>query len=248
MNFIFLIPLTLIIMSSSCALPSVQVDDETKIVGGFEGNKEDYPYVVSLRSSKNDHFCGGTLIDDQHVVTAAHCIIGDVAKFVVVGSDSLDGGGIRYEIVSKQTHPDYDPQAMRNDIAVLKIVGNEAYKASFPKRMQVELSSYEDPCYVMGWGLTEAGGKLSNKFKVATVQPVRPEDCKKKWEQLYNPGLICMSSEGNAACHGDSGGPLICENQFSGVVSFGQPCATGKPDVYTAVNSYNEWIDSAIKK
>ncbi|KAJ3619096.1 hypothetical protein MTP99_005883 [Tenebrio molitor] len=73
MNFIFLIPLNLI-MRLSCALASVQEEDESKIVGGSEGNKEDHPYVVSIRTSNNQHLCGGTLVDYQHVVTAASCV------------------------------------------------------------------------------------------------------------------------------------------------------------------------------
>ncbi|RZC37402.1 Trypsin domain containing protein, partial [Asbolus verrucosus] len=206
----------------------VQVEDETKIVGGFEANKDDYPYVVSLRNTNNNHFCGGTLVDSMHIVTAAHCVIGGYAKYVVVGCDSLDKGGVRYAVISGISHPDYDEKLLKNDIAVLKIAEKASYKSSFPARLRTNLSDYENPCYV------------------AAVQPIHPSECKNEWEELYNSHLICTSSERNAACQGDSGGPLMCENKFSGIVSFGKPCATGKPDVFTAVNSYNDWIDSIM--
>ncbi|KAJ3654324.1 hypothetical protein Zmor_013519 [Zophobas morio] len=236
------------VLTYSLAFSPSHTDDEgeARIVGGFEDNKEDYPFVVSLRGAKNNHFCGGTLINHEYVITAAHCVVSGHEKYVVIGSDSLDRGGTLHKVISIHVHPDYDPKLVRNDIAILQIEKETTYKSSFPARMQTNLSDYENPCYVMGWGLTEAGGNLSNKFKIAPVQPVNPKKCEEEWKEMYNPRLICTSSEGNAACHGDSGGPLICENKFAGIVSFGKPCATRKPDAFTAVSCYNDWIDSII--
>lgn len=247
-------------------LSTAQPEDDPRIVGGFEADKSEYPFAVSLRDSNNHHFCGGTLVDSSHVVTAAHCVAGlDLLKIltnilksffpvfsghektVIVGSDSLDEGGTPHKVISTEVHPEYDPKLVVNDIAVLKIEPVTSYKFSFPVRMQSNLSDFENPCYVMGWGLTEAGGKLSNKFKVAQVHVVKPAECKKEWKEAYNPNVICTTSDGNSACQGDSGGPLICDKKFTGIVSFGKPCATGKPDVFTSVFAYNEWIDENIK-
>jgi secreted trypsin-like serine protease len=70
----------------------------------------------------------------------------------------------------------------------------------------------------MGWGLTKYSGQMSNNFQVAAMQPVRK--------------IVKISSEGSRTCQGDSGGPLICKNKFAGIMSFKQPCATGRePDV-----------------
>ncbi|NP_001161088.1 chymotrypsin-like proteinase 5C isoform 1 precursor [Tribolium castaneum] len=260
----FYFPTILIIISGEN--PCLAEEDESRIVGGFEANKADYPYAVSLRDPNNHHFCGGTLIDHEHVVTAAHCVAGlDLLKIlskilksffpvfsgrsnvVVVGSDSLDKGGSTHKVISTTVHPEYDPKLVVNDIALLKIEPVTSYKFSFPVRMQSNLSDYENPCYVMGWGLTEAGGKLSNKFKVAEVHPVSPTHCEEEWKEAYNPNVICTTSDGNSACQGDSGGPLICDEKFTGIVSFGKPCATGKPDVFTSVFAYNEWIDKNME-
>ena len=119
-------------------------------------------------------------------------------------------------------HPDYDNKWLRNDIAVLQIEKETSYNSSFPARMQTNFSDYENPCYEMGWGGTSKSGRPSNIFKTAAVQPVKPEKCQEAWKKGYYPRLICTKSKGNATCHGDSGGPLICEDKLTGVVCFWQ--------------------------
>ena len=119
-------------------------------------------------------------------------------------------------------HPDYDNKWLRNDIAVLQIEKQTSYNSSFPARMQTNFSDYENPCYEMGWGGTSKSGRPSNIFKTAAVQPVKPKKCQEAWKKGYYPRLICTKSKGNATCHGDSGGPLICEDKLTGVVCFWQ--------------------------
>lgn len=117
--------------------------------------------------------------------------------------------------------------------------------------MVAPLSSLETKntsCTAMGWGLTKAHGNLSHRFKAVNVNVVPQADCKAAWKDHYNPCLICTSSKDHGVCQGDSGGPLICDNKFAGIVSFGKPCATGTPDMFTAVSCFHDWIDSVVKE
>ncbi|KAJ3654339.1 hypothetical protein Zmor_013533 [Zophobas morio] len=236
------------VVTYSLAFPGIHPDDEVKfrIVGGVDGNIEEYPYSVSIRDENNGHTCGGTLINSEYVITAAHCVASGKERSVVIGSAYLNNGGTSTKPVSTHVHPDFDRLWLRNDIAVLQIEKQTSYESSFPARMQTNFSDYENPCYVMGWGATTATGYPSKIFKVAAVQPVTPKKCHEAWKGIYYPRLICTTSEGNATCVGDSGGPLICENKLAGVVCFGEPCGTGKPDTFTAISYYNDWIDSII--
>ncbi|XP_063918103.1 venom prothrombin activator hopsarin-D-like [Zophobas morio] len=79
------------VVTYSLVFPRIHTHDEVKfrIVGGVEGNKEKFPYVVSLRGENNNHLCGGTLIKNEYVITAAHCVARTQARSLIV--TPLDG-------------------------------------------------------------------------------------------------------------------------------------------------------------
>lgn len=97
----------------------------SRIVGGTDAPPAQYPYQASLRTPANSHFCGGSIISNRWILTAAHCVYGQTpnSMMAVVGTNYLNSGGTAYGIAFIQSHEGYDPQNNQNDIAVLGVNG-----------------------------------------------------------------------------------------------------------------------------
>jgi trypsin len=117
----------------------------------------------------------------------------------------------------------------------------------FPKRPTSELNDFDISCTALGKGLTSyPNGTASPKLKKTNVRPISKIQCDYDWRGLVPRKTICATTDGTGTCYGDSGGPLLCNDELTGVVSFGYPCGTGVPDIYTDVYDFNDWIDSEI--
>ncbi|KAJ3617889.1 hypothetical protein MTP99_006974 [Tenebrio molitor] len=223
--------------------------DNTRIVGGEElEDLSDYMFVVSFLSLQNGNYslCGGTLIDPRHVITAGHCAPG--VSYIVVGSNNLIYGGSQYDVEKSVPHPDFSGSpSYRNDIAVLTLTEDVTEVTEFPKRPTSELNDFDISCTALGKGLTSyPNGTASPKLKKTNVRPISKIQCDYDWRGLVPRKTICATTDGTGTCYGDSGGPLLCNDELTGVVSFGYPCGTGVPDIYTDVYDFNDWIDSEI--
>lgn len=88
-----------------------------RIVGGQAAALGQFPYQASMRTAGNFHFCGGVIISNQWVLSAAHCTIGraQTAVFVVVGTITLNAGGISHQSAQIVNHPDYNAQWISNE-------------------------------------------------------------------------------------------------------------------------------------
>lgn len=103
---------------------------------------------------------------------------------------------------------------------------------------------------LVGWGTTSYPGSTPNKLQRIDLKTLSLEECKKQAIMpVYDKQVCTLTKRGEGACHGDSGGPLVGPNQAQiGIVSWGNPCARGSPDVFTSVASYNSWIDKKIEQ
>lgn len=249
----------LLATASSFANPSRRL--ESKIVGGVEASIGEFPFIVSLQSPSYGHFCGGSLIQKNWVLTAAHCVRGTTNFKIVVGlHDQKDARNAETIAVKRViSHPQYDSRSMDYDFALVEL----AQEASFsPVGVNVsEIAIPNDQSQAMisttaGWGATREGSyTLPNLLQKVDVPLVSAADCNKSYSGKITDRMICAGYAGGGkdSCQGDSGGPLVTRDEngahvLIGVVSWGQGCA--RPNyygVYAKVNSVQSWIGQYVQ-
>lgn len=235
-------------------LPSTQ-----RIVGGVEATPNSWPWIVSLQV--RDHFCGGTLIDTRHVLTAAHCLTSASSSQlrVIAGlHERSNKNNARVQNVAVARifmHEQYSSVTQAHDIAVLRLaqpVQLNAYVSliCLPGPDPQELTSVT----VAGWGATYKGSALPNALRQVTVK-VTNAQAKAAYPAYFDAarqiGASMPHTGGKDSCQGDSGGPLMYSSNgqwyLSGVVSFGADCALSNyPGVYTRTSTYLNWIRSKV--
>ncbi|XP_055366989.1 transmembrane protease serine 9-like [Betta splendens] len=235
----------------------------TKIVGGQEASPGSWPWQVSLQYSGN-HFCGGSLINDQWVLTAAHCTTWISPSFlhVCLGLQSQEGPNPNQQsrtIEQNIVHPSYDSQRNDNDVALLKLSSPVTFTDYvLPVCLAASGSTFYNGTgtWVTGWGATASGVHLPSPQNLMEVEV--PVVGNRQCNCDYGVGtitsnMICagLSAGGKDSCQGDSGGPMVSKQGGrwiqSGIVSFGNGCALPNyPGIYTRVSQYQSWINSQI--
>ncbi|XP_041791585.1 serine protease 57-like [Chelmon rostratus] len=225
--------------------------DGSRIVGGREAAPHSRPYMASLQLRGRLN-CGGALVREDFVLTAAHCRI-PVPYTVVLGADSLAGNEPtkqEFTAVRSIPHPDYDGHA--NDIMLLKLNGRanltEAVQLIPLKRGRLSRSSR---CITAGWGDVGDNNTLPARLQEVNVTSISQRTCRRRWRNVpITRTMVCGVGGGNfqGFCSGDSGGPLVCDGAAAGVVSFsGRRCGDPRtPDVYTRISSFGDWITSVL--
>ncbi|RXN08187.1 complement factor D-like protein [Labeo rohita] len=221
------------------------------IVNGTEAKPHSRPYMVSLQKGYT-HVCGGFLISDRFVMTAAHCIK-HVTLTAVIGAHDLtkSEGSVRIGVKSYHKHPDYNIHTFWNDIMLLRlekeVEQNKIVKIiSIPTR-EGDIKP-DSVCSVAGWGRLSLKGKESKRLMEADVKIMNNTECENRWKKNYSVSqMMCVYGHGGS-CSGDSGGPLVCGDTAVGVTSFGggECNSRERPEVYTKISAYLPWIHSII--
>ncbi|XP_036970883.1 duodenase-1-like [Acanthopagrus latus] len=231
-----------------------------KIINGIKVPENAMPYMVSLQSATGDHLCGGFLIREDFVLTAAHCDKGKHER-VVLGTNDLkraDPEKIRF-IEKKYTHPDYKSLELGKDIMLIKL----SQKAPISNSVQtIRLPSSprnlgeNEKCLVAGWGKTYTRGQVVHELREVNVSVINQTVCVEKWKDFPLPEKVICAGGYNTNygfCQGDSGGPLVCNGEPVGIVSYnsGANCnyssnSPNKPNVYTDVSQYLPWINDTL--
>ncbi|CAL4072470.1 unnamed protein product, partial [Meganyctiphanes norvegica] len=239
----------------------------SRIVGGSETDVNEYPWQVAL-VNKGDTFvfCGGTLINDRYVLTAAHCTDGRKYRNtqVLLGNhlqNKKDTAEKRVNVKWIIDHPNYNTRNMDKDFALLELdevldlaaLAPEIVPACLPEAITAEDKYNDVDAVVSGWGALRSNGKSPNALQEVVVRTMTIDACNNKYGRgEIQPSMLCAANPGKDSCQGDSGGPLVTDEggYFSviGVVSWGYGCADKKyPGVYARVTSELSWIKSNSK-
>ncbi|KAI4469704.1 polyserase-related [Holotrichia oblita] len=245
----------LALASFTAAVPTIDtridMSGDWKVVGGSAAATGAYPFIVSLRSSSNSHFCGGSIINNLWVLTAAHCLVGSSTSNVnaVVGTNTLASGGSSLRSSRLLVHASYNPNTITNDVAVVQLASSISYSNSIAAVSLNTADVGAVSAILIGWGRTSTGGSIPNNLQQLSTNTITTASCQSVWGSSVSSSQICAyTRSGQGACNGDSGGPLVRASDLAqlGIVSYGIACAQGFPDVYARVSSYNSWIQSAI--
>ncbi|KAM6921988.1 mast cell protease 1A-like [Xenentodon cancila] len=225
--------------------------DGSRIVGGRDAAPHSRPYMASLQI-QGGHFCGGALVKDNFVLTAAHCSVSVPFK-VVLGVDSLRENPLtkqEFSVLTSIPHPDY--KELKNDVMLLKLSGKaqltEAVQVISLKSDRVEKQSQ---CLTAGWGDIGDNKTIANRLQEVNVTILSQRMCQRRWGGVpIANSMVCGvgAKRPQGFCAGDSGSPLVCDGAAAGVVSFsGQRCGDPRtPDVYMRISSFRNWIRSVI--
>nr|XP_054774347.1 trypsin-2-like [Lytechinus pictus] len=251
---------------ADCGIPAIQPVNSF-IVGGDAATPGAWPWQVGIQKNYligggGYHMCGGTLINDQWIVSAAHCFyrwkrLSDYT--MTLGShdrDAIDETQVNAQLGGIFVHENYDTRNLDNDIALLKLESPVTF-TDYISEACVAQTDYEAEtmCVVTGWGDQETAIDQTELQEVY-VPIIDNAVCNRaSW---YNgevtDNMICAgySTGGKDSCQGDSGGPFMCRNsagawELTGVVSWGYGCADPlNPGVYARVTRYNDWINGII--
>ncbi|XP_045138298.1 trypsin alpha-3-like [Portunus trituberculatus] len=228
----------------------------SRIVGGQQTEVNEWPWMAALLYY-NQQFCGGSLINDRYVLTAAHCTVDFRASEITVRlaehnlAISSETSVVVRSVSQIINHPNYQSGSEKNDIALLKLSSPVTVSSTvLPVCMPPPRPKYAGrTATVTGWGTTSSGGSSPNSLREVDVKVLRNSDCQSSYgTSSIISSMLCASAPGKDSCQGDSGGPLVFKdagNNYDqiGVVSWGYGCAAPNyPGVYTRVNSYLTWI------
>ncbi|XP_063982964.1 chymotrypsin-2-like [Diachasmimorpha longicaudata] len=225
-----------------------------RMSGGTEADSSVIFYQASLRSD-DYHFCGGAIISEKHILTAAHCVADLFVPpyddlTVVTGSGALRGGN-QHEVFNVSWHQEFHLESRANDIAVITLRQEINYdEFQGPVLLPESPPPYNVKGVVSGFGRL----KKDNIYPSKTLQRtsavvITREDCQKFMNYTLLHGQICGSApRGVGIQKGDSGGPLVVDNVVVGIASWNIPWDPAAPDGYTDVYEYMDFIKMIMKQ
>lgn len=230
--------LMVVFVISSCCAAS------PKIVGGRPIDVRTAPYQASL-IYRGRHSCGGSILSDRLIVTAAHCVaeMTDMSQLQIrVGSNVVTSGGQLVGVQKTVYHEQYTAENGDNDIGLVYL------------RTPVQFNEFVQPIglvnteiadntvvQVTGYGVLHEMGPMAGQLQGTMLLKLSDSICGRVYPMTSR--MFCAAALGRDACQGDSGGPLVYDGRLYGIVSFGYGCARPEfPGVYTKVSAMSAWI------
>lgn len=238
---------------------AAQADFQHEIVGGVVAEKGELPFQVSLQSTSGSHFCGGSLIKKNWVLTAAHCVSNKNMQIVTGLHDQKDRTGTETFTPKRIiAHPQFNRGTLDYDYALIELSGDSQQRTIDLNNSEIAIPEADQApfnVWTSGWGTTTEGSfSLPNLLNKVEVPLVTAKACNApaSYNGKITDRMICagLAGGGKDSCQGDSGGPLFVRQASGdfllvGVVSWGQGCARpNKYGVYSKVNAAIDWIAS----
>ncbi|XP_023935759.1 trypsin, alkaline A-like [Bicyclus anynana] len=230
-----------------------------RIVGGSITNIGTYPMAVALIRSATgsgtfSQACGGSILNNRSVLTAAHCIHGVQTNRwrSRVGSTNANSGGVVHHSHQFIHHPQYVRATADNDVSIIRLSSHISFNNN------VRAGSIAGPnlhtpdgasVWAIGWGRTSSGGSSSEQLRHVQIWVVNQTVCRNNYQRIrrtITDNMLCsgwINVGGRDQCQGDSGGPLFHNNVIVGVCSWGEGCALPDfPGVNVRVSRVSNWI------
>ncbi|XP_034070783.1 coagulation factor X isoform X3 [Gymnodraco acuticeps] len=241
-----------------------QMASMTRIVNGEDCPPGECPWQALLLNEDDRGFCGGTILNEYIILTAAHCM--NASRYIYVRLGEFDvlvdhGNEARHEVETIITHQRYKPDTYNNDIALMKLATPIKFSrfilpACIPEQEFAEKVLMREPDgMVSGFGRTGEGRQPSTILQRLSMPYVNRLTCKESTQLRISTNMFCAGYDTLAkdSCQGDSGGPHVTRygNTYfiTGIVSWGEGCARkGKYGVYTQVSKYIRWINSGMQQ
>lgn len=264
---VLLVLVAAMVSSSAAEIDTkLNIDLDPRIVNGKPSTRGQFPYyaLLLINTPQGRGACGGNLISNRWILTAAHCVVGGDLFEVHLGAlqvgNLTEPGRVIVRTKTAFAHPLYVREIVWNDIALIRL--NEPVEFSDTiKPIQLPKSGflqYGTPLTAIGFGLRNTSDTtLAPVLQHAVLNVITHQDCLRTFPFLaLRRSVICTrGGEFESTCNGDSGGPLVRLNDASpnnptliGLTSFGsaEGCHLGFPAAFTRVYSYLRWISLTI--
>jgi secreted trypsin-like serine protease len=245
--------------TSKDAFPETERSIASRIVGGQVASVGQFPYVAAVHKVTSDgsYFCGGTLLNNEWVLTAGICVESAISLVITLGTNTLKEetpNSLKLATDEYVLHPGFNPMTLDNDIGLIKFrmpITFTQYIRPVNYLPDFELLPGTPGVVAMGWGQTsDKNPDLMNDLHYVYLTPLSNEECELFYGNIVTDQIVCAGGNYNEGfCMGDSGTPLVRLRQgptstVVGVASFisRKGCDNSDPSGYTRTLNFVDWI------
>ncbi|NDV43791.1 trypsin-like serine protease [Flagellimonas sediminis] len=233
---------------------------QVNIIGGNDTTIENHPWQISIRDANtNAHFCGGSILTPEWILTAAHCVDGqnpadiEIAAGITMRLDNVNG---QYRNVAQIiVHPNFDSSTLNNDVALIRLTAPLNFNATVQPIQLTNSAGHSNAGLIgtlSGWGYTTNNGPVADQLQAVTMPIITNSQANgiNTGSNNVNNNMIAFYQAGSSAAPGDSGGPATVLSNGSrfliGCSSWGETPKDQKPTIYTKLFNYRSWIQGYV--